>query len=89
MAISVGKPCVSYISGSGLGCLYMMHLVSANPNAGPYHAFKGFNTEIPFECKMSSLESEDGVVTLSTGHGIGYRSQLSGKAYLGESVMLF
>ena len=71
IANSVGKPCVPYISGSGLGYLYMMHLVSAIPNAGPYHEFKGFNTEIPFECKTSSLESEDGVVTVPTGSGMG------------------
>jgi hypothetical protein len=44
---------------------------------------------IPFECKTSSLESEDGAVTVPTGIGIGYRSQLSGKTYLSESVMLF
>ena len=71
MAHAMGKQCVPHISGSGLGYLYMMHFVSAIPNAGPYHEFKGFNTEIPVECSTSSLESEDGVVTVPLGPGLG------------------
>jgi L-alanine-DL-glutamate epimerase-like enolase superfamily enzyme len=71
MAHAVGKQCVPHISGSGLGYLYMMHFVSAVPNAGPYHEFKGFNTALPFECPSSSLESEDGVVTVPSGPGLG------------------
>lgn len=71
MAHAVGKQCVPHISGSGLGYLYMMHFVSAIPNAGPYHEFKGFNTEIPVECSTSSLESEEGVVTVPSGPGMG------------------
>ena len=71
MAHAVGKKCVPHISGSGLGYLYMMHFVSAIPNAGPFHEFKGFNTEIPVECSTSSLESEDGVVTVPSGPGMG------------------
>lgn len=71
MAHAAGKQCVPHISGSGLGYLYMMHFVSAIPNAGPYHEFKGFNTEIPYECKTSSLESKDGVVTVPSGPGMG------------------
>jgi L-alanine-DL-glutamate epimerase-like enolase superfamily enzyme len=71
MAHAVGKQCVPHISGSGLGYLYMMHFVSAIPNAGPYHEFKGFNSELPIECPTSSLESEDGVVTVPSGPGLG------------------
>ena len=71
MANAVGKLCVPHISGSGLGYLYMMHFVSAIPNAGPYHEFKGFNNEIPFECATSSLESDEGVVTTPSGPGLG------------------
>ena len=71
MAHALDKKCVPHISGSGLGYLYMMHFVSAIPNAGPYHEFKGFNTEIPYECKTSKLESEDGIVTVPSGPGIG------------------
>ncbi len=71
MAAVKGKPCTPHISGSGLGYLYMMHFVSAVPNAGPYHEFKGFNSEIPLECPTSPLTSEDGVVKVPTGPGAG------------------
>jgi L-alanine-DL-glutamate epimerase-like enolase superfamily enzyme len=71
MGEALGKQCVPHISGSGLGYLYMMHFVSAIPNAGPYHEFKGFNTDLPFECKTSSLESEDGIVTVPSDPGLG------------------
>lgn len=71
MAQTVDKPCVPHISGSGLGYLYMMHFVSAIPNAGPYHEFKGFNRNLPVTCDTSSLTSEEGVVTVPTGPGLG------------------
>jgi L-alanine-DL-glutamate epimerase-like enolase superfamily enzyme len=71
MANVFSKQCTPHISGSGLGYLYMMHFVSAIPNAGPYHEFKGFNNELPFECKTSSLSSNDGVVTVPSGPGLG------------------
>ncbi len=66
-----GKPCIPHISDSGLGYVYMMHFVSAIPNAGPYHEFKSFNNELPYECKTSTLGSDDGVVTVPTGPGVG------------------
>jgi L-alanine-DL-glutamate epimerase-like enolase superfamily enzyme len=71
MAEAFNKVCVPHISGSGLGYLYMMHFVSAIPNAGPYHEFKGFNKDIPVDCKTSSLESQEGVVTVPSGPGMG------------------
>lgn len=71
MTHASGMQCTPHISGSGLGYLYMMHFVSAIPNAGAYHEFKGFNNEMPFECKTSSLSSDDGVVTVPTGAGLG------------------
>jgi L-alanine-DL-glutamate epimerase-like enolase superfamily enzyme len=71
MAEAYGKECTPHISGSGLGYLYMMHFVSAIPNAGPYHEFKGFNNELPFKCTTSSLESNEGVVTVPSGPGLG------------------
>jgi L-alanine-DL-glutamate epimerase-like enolase superfamily enzyme len=71
MAEALGKTCVPHISGSGLGYLYMMHFVSVLPNAGPYHEFKGFNREIPFECPSSPLDSEGGRVKVPTGPGLG------------------
>lgn len=71
MAEAKSKPCIPHISGSGLGYLYMMHFVSAVPNAGPYHEFKGFNKELPLESSTSSLDSKDGVVVVPTGPGLG------------------
>jgi L-alanine-DL-glutamate epimerase-like enolase superfamily enzyme len=71
MAEVFGKNCTPHISGSGIGYLYMMHFVSAIPNAGPFHEFKGFNEELPFECKTSTLSSDDGIVTVPSGPGLG------------------
>jgi L-alanine-DL-glutamate epimerase-like enolase superfamily enzyme len=71
MAAAMGKECTPHISGNGIGYLYMMHFVSAIPNAGPYHEFKGFNTELPFRCSTSTLESISGVVTVPSGPGLG------------------
>ncbi len=71
MAEAFGMPCVPHISGSGLGYLYMMHFVSAIPNAGPFHEFKGFNKDIPLQCTTSKLASEDGIVTVPSGPGAG------------------
>lgn len=71
MAEFFNMPCTPHISGSGLGYLYMMHFVSALPNAGPYHEFKGFNSEIPLHCPTSTLSSEEGQVKVPTGPGLG------------------
>lgn len=71
MAASRGIPCIPHISNSGLGYLYMMHFVSAVPNAGPFHEFKGFNREIPLECPTSSLTSENGLIRVPSGPGLG------------------
>ncbi len=71
MANAFGKVCTPHISGSGLGYIYMMHFVSAIPNAGPYHEFKGFNNKIPYECRTSSLISDNGVITVPSGPGLG------------------
>lgn len=71
MAETMGMPCIPHISGSGLGYLYMMHFVSAVPNAGPYHEFKGFNPDIPLECPTAPLKSEEGAVKVPSGPGLG------------------
>jgi L-alanine-DL-glutamate epimerase-like enolase superfamily enzyme len=70
MAAAMGKVHTPHIS-DGLGYLYMIHLVSAIPNAGPYHEFKGLDDEVPLECKTSSLKTEGGVVVVPTGPGSG------------------
>ncbi len=71
MGAHYDKLCVPHISGSGLGYLYMMHYVSAVPNAGPYHEFKGFNSSLPLECPTSDLKSHGGTVKVPTGPGLG------------------
>lgn len=71
MAQALGKECIPHISGSGLGFLYMMHFVSAVPNAGPFHEFKGFNDELPMTCPTSDLIVEDGKIQVPTGPGLG------------------
>jgi L-alanine-DL-glutamate epimerase-like enolase superfamily enzyme len=72
MANAIGRQCIPHISNSGMGYLYMMHFVSAIPNAGLYHEFKEFNDDLPFTCATSTLRSDDhGVVKVPTGPGLG------------------
>jgi len=71
MAKAFGKSCTPHMSGGDLGFLYMMHFASALPNAMPHHEFKGFRTNIDFECKTSPLQSVNGVVKVPTGPGSG------------------
>jgi L-alanine-DL-glutamate epimerase-like enolase superfamily enzyme len=71
MANAYGKSCTPHMTGGDLGFLYMMHFVSALPNAMPYHEFKGFKTDIVFECKTSPLKSVNGVAKVPTGPGSG------------------
>ena len=71
MAQALGKQCTPHMSGGDLGFLYMMHFVSALPNALNYHEFKGLKTEVIYECLTSSLKVENGTIRLPTGHGLG------------------
>lgn len=71
MAAAKGYVCTPHISGTGLGYIYMMHFVSAIPNAGPFHEFKGVGNEVPFECATSSLKPENGILHLPKGIGSG------------------
>ncbi len=59
------------MSGGGLGYLYMIHFVSALPNAFAHHEFKGLNTNVQFECKTSPLSVVDGKIKVPTGPGLG------------------
>ena len=70
MAAAFGKLCTPHLS-DGLGFLYMMHFISAVPNAGPYHEFKGYDKAVIFECKTSTLLSENGSIKVPTGPGSG------------------
>ncbi|MHB1034384.1 MAG: mandelate racemase/muconate lactonizing enzyme family protein [Pirellulales bacterium] len=71
MAAAFGKSCTPHMSGGGLGFLYMMHFVSALPNATPHHEFKGLGTGVKFDCKTSPLEVVDGKIKVPTGAGLG------------------
>lgn len=71
MAEAAGKICTPHITGDALGYLYMMHFISAIPNAGPYHEFKGFELDVPISSETSSLKSEDGMFTVPSGPGLG------------------
>jgi L-alanine-DL-glutamate epimerase-like enolase superfamily enzyme len=71
MAAAVGAECVPHISGTGLGYLYMLHFAGSVPNAGRFHEFKGAQRGLPYTCPTSSLEAEDGFVTVPTGPGLG------------------
>ncbi len=69
MGEAMGKLCIPHLSG-GFGYIYMLHLVSAMPNAGPHIEFKGYE-RIPIECKTSSLRLENGKIKVPTEPGLG------------------
>ena len=71
MADALGRKCTPHMTGGGLGFLYMIHFVSALPNALAYHEFKGLKTEIAFECKTSPLTVDNGYIQVPTGPGSG------------------
>jgi L-alanine-DL-glutamate epimerase-like enolase superfamily enzyme len=71
MAHAFGKKVVPHMSGGGLGYLYNIHFVSAVPNADPHHEFKGFQTNVKFECKTSPLKVVTGKIKVPTGPGFG------------------
>jgi len=71
MADAFGKTIVPHMSGGGLGFLYDCILVSAVPNAGAHHEFKGLDTSVIFECPTSPLKVVDGKIKVPTGPGMG------------------
>ena len=71
MAAAFGKTIVPHMSGGGLGYLYDYHFVSAVPNAGEHHEFKGLQTNVRFECKTSPLKVVNGKIKVPTGPGFG------------------
>lgn len=71
MADAFGKTIVPHMSGGGLGFLYDYILVSAVPNAGAHHEFKGLDTTVIFECPTSPLKVVDGKIKVPTGPGMG------------------
>lgn len=71
MAAARGKTVIPHMSGGGLGYLYNIHFVSALPNAGEHHEFKGLATHVQFECKTSPLKVVAGKMKVPTGPGFG------------------
>jgi L-alanine-DL-glutamate epimerase-like enolase superfamily enzyme len=71
MAAAFKKSIVPHMSGGGLGYLYNIQFVSAVPNAGEHHEFKGLRTNVQFECKTSPLKVVDGKIKVPTGPGFG------------------
>lgn len=69
MGDAMGKQCIPHLSG-GFGFIYMLHLISAMPNAGAHIEFKGYEN-LPIQCETSSLRMEDGKIKVPTGPGIG------------------
>jgi L-alanine-DL-glutamate epimerase-like enolase superfamily enzyme len=71
MAHAFGKKVVPHMSGGGLGFLYNIHFVSAVPNADPHHEFKGFRTNVKYECKTAPMKIVNGKIKVPTGPGFG------------------
>ncbi|NSW95708.1 MAG: mandelate racemase/muconate lactonizing enzyme family protein, partial [Bacteroidales bacterium] len=71
MADAVGKTIIPHMSGGGLGFLYDYILVSAVPNAGAHHEFKGLDTNVQFECPTSDLKIVHGKIKVPAGPGMG------------------
>lgn len=71
MGQALGKTCVSHMTGGGLGFLYNAIFVSALPNAEPHTEFKGFQTNVPYECPTAPMKVEKGFMKAPTGPGMG------------------
>lgn len=78
MAEVFGKTMVPHITQYGLGYIYMLHFISACPNAGKYQEFDTFSTrdsngnQIPIVYKSGDpITSYDGVLKVPTGSGLG------------------
>ncbi|MCI0338108.1 MAG: mandelate racemase/muconate lactonizing enzyme family protein [Acidobacteria bacterium] len=71
MAAAAGMDCTAHMSGGGLGYLYIAHFASCVPNCGPHQEYKGDGDTTPVTCESSSLKSENGVMKIPSGPGLG------------------
>ncbi len=71
MAAVVGMACTPHLSGGDLGYLYVAHFASCVPNSGPYQEYKGEDESLPITSDTSSLKSEDGMLKVPSGPGLG------------------
>jgi L-alanine-DL-glutamate epimerase-like enolase superfamily enzyme len=73
MAAAAGMDCTAHMSGGGLGYLYVAHFASCVPNCGPHQEYKGDDDTTPVACDTSSLKSENGVMKIPSGPGLGVK----------------
>ena len=73
MAAAAGLDCTPHMSGGGLGYLYIAHFASCAPNCGPHQEYKGDDDTTPVSCDTSSLKSENGVMKIPSGPGLGIK----------------
>ncbi len=73
MAAAAGMDCVAHMSGGGLGYLYIAHFASCAPNCGPHQEYKGEGDTTPVSCDTSSLKSENGMMKIPSGPGLGVK----------------
>ncbi len=71
MAAVAGKDCTPHMSGGGLGYLYVAHFASCVPNCGAHQEYKGEEDTLPVSSDTSSLKSENGMLKVPTGPGLG------------------
>ena len=71
MGHAFGKSCVTHMSEGGLGFLYNALFVSALPNATPHTEFKGFRTNVPYECPTAEMKVVKGKMKAPSGPGMG------------------
>jgi L-alanine-DL-glutamate epimerase-like enolase superfamily enzyme len=73
MAAAAGLECTPHMSGGGLGYLYIAHFASCVKNCGPHQEYKGDDDTTPVSSDTSSLKSENGMMKIPTGPGLGVR----------------
>lgn len=73
MAAVAGMDCTAHMSGGGLGYLYVAHFASCVPNSGPHQEYKGEGDTTPVSCDTSTLKSENGVMKIPSGPGLGVK----------------
>ncbi len=71
MAAIAGKDCTPHMSGGGLGYLYIAHYASCVPNCGAHQEYKGEEDTLPVSSETSSLKSQNGLLKVPTGPGLG------------------
>ena len=73
MAAAAGLDCTPHMSGGGLGYLYIAHFASCVSNCGAHQEYKGDDDTTPISCESSSLKSENGVMKVPSGPGLGIK----------------